>query len=231
MTTHPSNTGESFAQALRTLASLIPQKIEETDPLHQQRLYEKWSQREEWSVRKEAIPLLLGRDPETWERLIDASGPREAEVAAWEDLKANVIRQGRPRISNPTDLEEEWRIQPAALVPWARSAGVEVPEYLETLLQFILNVVKKPAGAQDASALPRGITATPQNQTQDRERVLGAALNILAKCSEQCYDSHGFVSGKAIVKLIQQQSMRWFDSPQPPMNPADMAAFIDKWLE
>jgi len=56
-------------------------------------------------------------------------------------------------------------------------------------------------------------------------------LNVLAKCPGQCYDEHGLVSGKAIVQIIVQQSIRWFNAPKPPLNPGEMAALIDKWLE
>jgi hypothetical protein len=225
MTTQTSNTSEGFAQAMQTLASLITRKPEEGDALRQKRLFEHWSQREEWLLRKEAIPLLIGQAPANWETMLDGDGVRQAEAAAWENLKAGIILHGRPRIQNPTSAEEEWRIQPTTLVPWARSVGVAVPEYLETLLQFIFSVVKKPAVPQDASAV------VSQGQAVNRERVLGAALNILAKCPEQCHDEYGFVSGQSIVKLIRQQSMRWFDAPEPPMNADEMAAFIDKWLE
>jgi hypothetical protein len=232
MTTQTSTTDEGFAQALQTLASLITGKAEDPKQLQQKRLFEHWSQREEWLLHMEAIPLLIGQNPATWEALLDRDDLRQAETAAWENLKAGIVQQGRPRVLNPTSDEAEWRVQPTALVPWARSVGVAVPEYLETLLQFIFSVVKKSAVTQEGgSASIDRIPDASQKQSLDRERVLGAALNILSKCPEQCYDEHGFVSGQSIVKLIRQQSMRWFDVPEPPMKPDEMAAFIDKWLE
>ncbi|MFH0352443.1 MAG: hypothetical protein ACHBMF_11040, partial [Chromatiales bacterium] len=64
-----------------------------------------------------------------------------------------------------------------------------------------------------------------------REKVLGAALNVLAKCPDRCYDQHGLVSGEKITQLIAVQSMRWFDTAEPPMRSGEMAELIDKWLE
>jgi hypothetical protein len=64
-----------------------------------------------------------------------------------------------------------------------------------------------------------------------REQVLGAALNLVAKCPEKCTDAHGFVNGEAVAALIAAQSARWFDAPTPPLSNTEMAQLIDRWLE
>ncbi|MGH8590413.1 MAG: hypothetical protein ACREXX_14105, partial [Gammaproteobacteria bacterium] len=74
-------------------------------------------------------------------------------------------------------------------------------------------------------------TPAEAHQASVREQVLGAALNVLAKCPDQCYDALGLCSGARIAERIAAQSMRWFDAPEPPLAGPEMTALIDRWLE
>ncbi|MGH8534282.1 MAG: hypothetical protein ACREV1_16600, partial [Gammaproteobacteria bacterium] len=117
------------------------------------------------------------------------------------------------------------------LYQWARASEIPIPEPFEALMQFIQRVVPG-SSASSSDAVHREPNSSARNHAPStREKVLGAALNVLAKCPDQCYDQHGLVSGEKITQLIAAQSMRWFDTAEPPMRTGEMAELIDKWLE
>ncbi|MGH8730208.1 MAG: hypothetical protein ACREVF_00680 [Burkholderiales bacterium] len=185
----------------------------------------------EWSLRAQAIPLLIGIAPEAWATLRVSGACGILENMLWASVRDAVITEGNPRVINPESREEDWRCAPIDLYRWAHASGIPIPEPFEALMQFIQRVVQSPAGSSpDANCRepnPSARNAPPST----REKVLGAALNVLAKCPDQCYDEHGWVSGEKIVRLIAVQSMRWFDAAEPPMRSGEMAELIDKWLE
>ncbi|MGH8578497.1 MAG: hypothetical protein ACREXJ_16650, partial [Gammaproteobacteria bacterium] len=112
---------------------------------------------------------------------------------------------------------------------WARASGVPIPEPFEALLQFIQRVV--PGSSASSPDALREPSSARSDAPSTREKVLGAALNVLAKCPDRCYDQHGLVSGEKVTQLIAAQSTRWFDTAEPPMRTGEMAELIDKWLE
>ena len=146
-------------------------------------------------------------------------------------MKWAVTEEKRPRVRNPECPEEEWRIAPIDLYQWAHASGVPIPEPFEALMQFIQRVVQWPAASSPDALRREPNPSSRKDAPSTREKVLGAALNVLAKCPDQCYDQHGLVSGEKITRLIAAQSMRWFDAKEPPMRTGEMVDLIDKWLE
>lgn len=203
----------------------------EEDPLEQQKLYEQWLRREQWLLRREAIPLALAVNPKEWESLTRRDDLRQAERLVWTAVKKCIADQGLPRVIKAHETEDGWSVSPADFYLWAKAEGIAIPEPFEALIQFILRVVKRPEQSQALPCVNDRPAVIPQSRSSERETVLGAALNILTKCPEKCYDEHGFVSGAAIADIIESQSTLWFDSPDSPWPSSDMAALIDKWLE
>jgi hypothetical protein len=137
-----------------------------------------------------------------------------------------VMDRGGPRIVDSGAGPEHWCVEPADLYRWASGRGLVLPESFVTLMDFILRAVKAPA---DEVAV--GGTPSAPHLASVREQVLGAALNVLAKCPDQCYDAHGLCSAARIAERIAAQSMRWFNAPEPPLAGPEMTALIDRWLE
>ncbi len=199
------------------------------DPLVLTLLYEKWLKRDEWVLRAEAIPLLLGVSPEDWADALGERAMQSAEQTVWDKLKDGVIQTGNPKVTRPNEADVVWQVTPVALYAFAQSQGIVVPEAFAALIQFLQRVIRSPV-QQDFQ--PGGGSVQASSDTVSvREKVLGAALNILAKCPDQCYNDLGLVNGAAIASLIQTQSVRWFDVPVPPLSQTEMAALIEKWLE
>ena len=92
--------------------------------------------------------------------------------------------------------------------------------------KVLLASVPSPEPAQDGQPAEQATRLS-----REREVVLGAALNLVAKMPDKCRDTHGFVDGRAIVSLIQQTAARWFADDAPGMSSEEMAELIDKYLE
>ena len=194
-------------------------------------LYERWMPKPEWSLRAEGIPLLIGIAPDAWETLRASGACKTPEDELWASVRGSVVTEGKPRVINPESPEQDWRCAPIDLYQWARAAGVPIPEPFEALMQFIQRVVPG-SSSSSPDAVHREPNPSARNDAPStREKVLGAALNVLAKCPDRCYDQHGLVSGEKITRLIAAQSMRWFDTAEAPMRNGEMAELIDKWLE
>jgi len=192
-----------------------------SDVLEQQLLYERWLKREQWLLRREAIPLLFGVDPEAWPRANEDPAVAAAEARLWQWMNEG-DGDARPHLANPAVESEQWQVAPAAAVNWWRAAGMRVPETLENLLQFILRVVKTPEAAPAADAAPAPRAA---------EQVLGAALAVLSKWPDRCRDEHGFADGALMLNVIRQHAAAWFDGPELPMDGDEAYALIERWLQ
>ncbi len=196
-----------------------------------QLLYERWMPKAEWSLRAEGIPLLIGIAPDAWETVRASGACKTPENELWASVRGSVVTEGKPRVMNPDHPEEDWRCAPIDLYQWAHASGVPVPEPFEALMQFIQRVVQRPAASSPDAVRQEPNPSSRKDAPSTREKVLGAALNVLAKCPDQCYDQHGLVSGEKITRLIAAQSTRWFDTAEPPMGTGEMAELIDNWLE
>jgi hypothetical protein len=196
-----------------------------------QLLYERWMPKPAWLLRAEGIPLLIGIAPDAWETLRASGACGTLEHELWASVRGSVVTDGKPRVMNSDVPQEDWRCAPIDLYQWARASGVPIPEPFEALMQFIQRVVPSPAASSLDALCRESIPSSRNDAPSTREKVLGAALNVLAKCPDRCYDQHGLVSGEQITRLIAAQSMRWFDTAEPPMRTGEMAELIDKWLE
>ncbi|MGH8601420.1 MAG: hypothetical protein ACREXR_01170 [Gammaproteobacteria bacterium] len=197
----------------------------------EQKLYERWLRQDEWRVRSEALPLLLGVEPAQWPELIAGLELEPQIEGAWDALKACIARAQFPPLIGTQREEEQWGVHPLDFYHWVRGQSLDIPPAFEQLAQFVATVIKHPHSPCPASHVLFGAGLPPQTQASEREKILGAALNVLAKCPEACRDEHGLVSGEAIAKLIGEQCIRWFDTQQLPADATDVAALIDRWLE
>jgi hypothetical protein len=187
-------------------------------------LYERWVTKDSWLLMGEGVPLLLGCDPDLWlTRCADLE--ILAEVEQLDQELVELAREGTDLpVLNPEAPAHEQRVRPADVYLWTVGLGYQVPEPFATLVQYVLQVVKRPemskaspgAGASGAAA---------------RERVLGATVALLARTPQACRNEQGFVDPALIARLMAEQSVRWFESPRPPMPEADMATLIAQWVD
>ena len=227
-----SETNDKLVQTMFDLGDLVLEKITENikqGPFDQQKIYEKWIKQDEWQLREQGLPLAIGLDPDKWTELFDLSGFKELEQAAWEALEKLSPTEDGPNILNLDDETGKWKVDPSEFYRWLNQQGITVPDALDSLMQFVMNIVKKSTEpAMDGSDPASGVS---QIRSSDREKVLGAAFNLVSKEPDACRDDSGLTNGKALAEMIAAQSVLWFESSKPPMSVDKMGEFLEKWLE
>jgi len=225
-----SDTNDKLVQTMFDLGDLVLEKIAENlnkDPFDQQKIYEKWIKQDEWQLRDQGLPLAIGLDPEKWSELFDVSGFKELEQTAWEALEKLSPTDEGPNVLNLDDETGDWKVDPAEFYRWLNSKGITVPDSLDSLMQFVMTVMLKPK--EEMTSAPANVVAG--SGTSDREKVLGAAFNIVSKEPNSCRDDSGLTNGKALAEMIAAQSVLWFETSKPPMSVEKMGDFLEKWLE
>lgn len=107
-------------------------------------LYETWVARERWRLADEALPLLLGCDPQSWPQVLgDAAAATDAQTLL-DLLGADLARAGEASV---TALE---------LRAWATRRGFALPPALATLLDFVARTLPqvRSAGSAPAASSP-----------------------------------------------------------------------------
>lgn len=220
---------DKLVQAMFDLGEIVLEKITENqkqDPFDQQKIYEKWIKEDEWQLREQGLPLAVGLDPDKWKELFDLSGFKDLEAAAWDALEKLSPTDDGPNVLNLDDEVDKWKVNAAEFYRWLNRQGITVPDALDSLMQFVMTIVKKPV--QETFDQESSIS---QSQTRAREKVLGAALNIVSKEPNACRDDSGLTNGTALAEMIGAQSVLWFESSKPPMSVKEMGEFLEKWLE
>ena len=183
-----------------------------------QRLYERWLKRDTWKARSEALPLVVGVEPETWDAYLSEHQLADAEQELWQSFAAD----------NGIETDDQ-AIAVAVIYEWFRSNNVELPSSFTRLYDFVRRTMLR-AKATDIVADDAAQSASCE-LAPEKEIVLGAALSIVATMPDRCRDEYGFVDGGAVSKLIVETAARWFGSAPPSMTQEQMARLIDKWLE
>ena len=223
-----------LVQAMYELGEVALDKIAENlkqDPFDQQKIYEKWIRQDEWTLREQGLPLAIGLDPEKWSELFDVSGFKELEQAAWEAFEKLSPTEEGPNVLNLDDQAGKWKVNSSEFYRWLNAQGITVPDALDSLMQFVMNIVAKPTSQMMDTMSSDQANGVPQSRSSDRENVLGAAFNIVSKEPNACRDESGLTNGKALAEMIGSQSVLWFRSSKVPMSIEDMGVFLEKWLE
>lgn len=187
-------------------------------------LFESWVSRDHWHLFNEGLPLLLGVDPQNWPERVAALSLTAGTEIAKAALVEVALKSSDLPILNPTQPQTDWRVSPMDLYLWTVVAGFRVPEPYATLVQFVLQVVKRPE-------LTKSSPGAGTSGGAAREKVLGAALALLARSPESCRDEHGLLDPMHMAARIAEQSIRWFEAPTPPMPISDMATLIAQWTD
>ena len=203
--------GEIFAESQAAQGSIVAQ----------QRLYEHWLKQDAWYLRDDALPLLLGVDPEEWPELRDREPIRSSEALAWEVVQASVRDTDQPMVTNRNAPEDLWKVRTSDFYRWAKQADIAVPNPLEQLIQFIATVVQQ----EDPDAIGAADVAATAQQT-----VLGAALSVLAAWPADCSDRQGRIDAARIAALVERKAPLWFTNARAPMSAQAMTQLIDEWL-
>lgn len=167
-------------------------KIDNED-LRQQLLYEYWFKRDTWLLRREAVPLLLGLDPER----VDHNEPEIAGL--WETIRQSV-EEGSLTVFNRQAPVESWSVTPEAVYRWAGDRAMPLPEPFSSLMEFILKTVKK----EDSVRQTENHEAESFNE--ENETILGAALAVINAFPEACRKKDGSIDVRKTILQINDHA-------------------------
>lgn len=199
--------------------------------LQQQKIYEKWVVKETWNLKSEGLPLMFGLDPENQDWNRKENEYRQAINELWVHAQ-QCVEQGLLPVKNKLDQPGDWQVIPSDIYRWAIVSRLTIPEAFSTLMQFVLNTIKQPNIFDPANEVRTDDGGGYSNAiVQDKERILGTALAILAAYPDRCRDKQGKVQTNNIVKIINEKGNFWFGDQLPKMSTKVMRDLINRWLQ
>jgi hypothetical protein len=195
--------------------------------IEQQMLYEKWIVKESWLLKHEALPLLFGLNPETGIRSLPEQLQNDINQL-WDHAK-NCVEQGLLKVMNREQNNEEWRATPLDIYRWARISRMELPDAFIMLMEYVSKTIKQPDTrykSTGADSADDGYIKFDEN----REKLLGIALALLAAYPEKCRNSRGKVKVDKIVSLINENGSFWLGDEKLELSSTAMRDLIGKWL-
>lgn len=177
----------------------------------QQMLYEHWVGEDQWPLQGVAPALLVGIAPEQWPQHLERLGL----AAEAEQLQSRLL----------TDLASgaEQTTTGLRLRAWAQSQGVALPAVAESLLDFVARTL--PRLAAEVPTIPAAAS-----RASDKELVLGAALALVTRFTEDCLDEERMFDGARIARLMLAQSALWFPEGAPRMDEQAIAQLVEHYI-
>lgn len=203
------------------------QNIYGREKIDLQMLYEQWVVKDSWLLKHEALPLLFGIDPESNTRLLQPDLLNNINQL-WRHSK-NCVEQGLLKVFNQEQVDENWRVSPLDIYRWARISRMELPDVFNRVMEFVSKTIKQPElqpASQDDSNIDYGYIKFDEN----REKVLGIALALLAACPEICKNNRGQVRVDKIVSLIYEKGEFWLGNESLGLSTTAIRDLISKWL-
>ncbi len=141
------------------------------------------------------------------------------QAAVYVDYLAEAIALGRT-----ADL-----LSPDATVITSESL-IEQPDFQSAMSRWegvFFPSLRAKAGQPKSAGAVHG---NAERFASEREKVLKAALALVARFPEECRDKHGRLSGAGIVRMIEQKSTLWWEDENEMLSHRKMAEIINDSL-
>ena len=190
------------------------------DQSYREKFFKKAVKTESWNVQKEAIAYCFCSDPEHWRAVAPMYGQRAKNL---EQQAMAAIGVSLTAI-NPIGKEKGVRVKTEDFVKWLHSK--ELLPYRELaeaigIKQAIDKPQEKPLYSDHKNA---------EHNAQKRQKVLEAALAILAAYPDQCV-YRGRISGTAIYKVMIDKSNIWFGYDDLPYSEDSIVDLLNKAIK
>jgi len=173
------------------------------EKMNQQLLYERWVVKDTWNLRNEALPLLYGIDPGIYVKGSDSCAAEETIQGLWQHAQ-QCIEHDLLQVKNREHRDEDWKVEPLAVYQWAVISRMQLPEPFVALMDFIGRTVKTTSPSPMPVHGPDGGQISAAFD-EDREKVLGLALAVLAHTPERCRNTEGKVTAELLIQAMQEQ--------------------------
>lgn len=174
-------------------------------------LYERWVGEEQWPLAPVAVALLVGVAPERWQEHVKSLGMASEARQLQDHLLSDLATDGAQVTSS------------LRLRAWAQGQGVAMPAVAESLLDFVSRTLPR-------LAIEAPVAATAAPRATDKEAVLGAALALVTRFTEDCLDDERMFDGARIARLMLAQSALWFGDGPPRMSEQAIAELVEHYI-
>ncbi len=222
---HDKNKSEQEDNVPEISMSEREDKIYDVEKLSLQKLYEKWSCKDEWLLYDEGMPLLFGMNP-------DVREAEDSEISERiEDLWVHAqecVHKKLLSVINTEKQEKEWQVRPIDLYSWATVSRITVPDEFCTLMTFVAQTIKP------VESLPHSIQTESEEDMlyqKHREIVLGAATSLLVNAPGLCKNNKGNVDSNKIAINIIENEDQWFGDDRPQLAQTAMSDLINEYLK
>ena len=198
------------------------------DRIEQQKIYEKWVVKESWHLKNQAIPLLLSMDPENVSISLCDKETEQKYQDLWEHAQ-HCVEQELLFVLNRECPVDEWEASPTDVYKWAAISRVELPKELSPLMEFVLKSLVPTVNYNNNSHSSK--KQDEISYDKDRERILGAALAVLAAYPEKCKNTKGRVRAENILSLINENENALFGEEIPELSVTADLDLINQWLK
>jgi len=174
------------------------------DPYNQNEFIEEFLKHDTWLIFGEAIPISLGIHP------LDTNDIGITDFAMFTKTKeiAKSSAGESLKVININNQPSLWRIKPADFVNWM------VTKELAPLQSLIDAFAPGTSNSKLNNVKKDKAHSNTNKHSSQREKVLFAALAVLAKYPEKC-KTNGEVSVSAIADMMEQKSPIWFEDDLP----------------
>lgn len=198
------------------------------DRIGQQKLYEKWVVKESWHLKNQAIPLLLSMDPENVSISLCDEETEQEYQDLWEHAQ-HCVEQELLFVLNRECPVDEWEASPIDVYKWAAISRVELPKELLPLMEFVMKSLVPTTNFNNNSRSSK--KQDEVSYDKGKERILGAALAMLAAYPERCRNKKGRVRAENILSLINENENVLFGDEIPELSVTADLDLINRWLK
>lgn len=198
------------------------------DRIKQQKLYEKWVVKESWHLKNQAIPLLLSMDPENVSISLCDEEIKQKYQDLWEHAQ-HCVGQELLFVLNRECPVDEWEASPIDVYKWAAISRVELPKELSPLMEFVMKSLVSSTNFSNNSRSSKKHDEVSSDR--GKERILGAALSMLAAYPERCRNKKGRVRAENILNLINENENALFGEKIPELSFTVGLDIINQWLK
>lgn len=191
------------------------------DQIRQQKFYEAWVTKTSWHLKREAIPILLSRDPQQYSDKAYHVDQHHDDL--WRHAR-HCIDQGLLPVLNKEAVAGEWRVDPVAMYKWATISRLEIPEQLSALMAFVISATKE--------KVDDNVTDQLGTSSQgEKEQILGAVLAVLVNYPKFCSSNEGQLQAQDIFALIKEHEKKLFGESPPDLSAAIVSDIINQWVK
>jgi hypothetical protein len=188
------------------------------NPKYQKAFLQRFVKMESWLLLSEAIPICLGYGPE-----YEAYAKGDKDYSKIENLAKGLEANNLDIIDHHKSIKE-WKVKPKDFVRWLSDYDQYVID--ELCIHFL--------SGESSSLKPRNKAvsdAQSERHAVNREKVLMAAISILANFPDQCIGRGNKVSATEIARVMEEKSLLWFGEEDIPLKPKPLKALISKALK